>query len=78
MARRIERDEEQRAYAAYFRFAKGRPVDQLAAALSGMAKHKGLEYVVLRDGSRTLAVYRIKNDGHLHRLKRWPAALDED
>jgi hypothetical protein len=36
-----------------------------------------LEYVVLRDGSRTLAVYRIKNDGHLHRLKRWPAALDQ-
>src|SRR5512143_2714477 len=78
MARRIERDEEQRAYAAYFRFAKGHPVDQLAGALSGMAKYKGLEYVVLRDGSRTLAVYRIKNDGHLHRLKRWPAALDED
>ena len=72
MARRMERDEEQRAYAAYFRFAKGHPVDQLTAALSGMAKYKGLEYVVLRDGSRTLAVYRIKNDGHLHRLKRWP------
>jgi hypothetical protein len=45
MPRRIERDEEQRAYAAYFRFAKGHPVDQLAAALSGMAKYKGLEYV---------------------------------
>jgi hypothetical protein len=78
MARHIERDEELRAYAAYFRFAKGHPVDQLSAALSGMEKHKGLLYVVLRDGSRTLAVYRIKNDGHLHRLKRWPAALDQD
>jgi len=22
--------------------------------------------------------HRIKNDGHLHRLKRWPAALDKD
>jgi phosphatidylserine/phosphatidylglycerophosphate/cardiolipin synthase-like enzyme len=32
----------------------GHPVDQLAAALSGMAKYKGVEYVVLRDGSRTL------------------------
>ena len=42
MARRMERDEEQRAYAAYFRFAKGHPVDQLTAALSGMAKYKGL------------------------------------
>jgi hypothetical protein len=78
MARSIERDEEQRAYAAYFRFAKGHPVDQLAAALSGIEKCEGLEYVVLRDGSRTLAVYRIKNDGHLHRLKRWPASLDQD
>jgi hypothetical protein len=78
MPRRTERDEEQRAYAAYFRYAKGRPVDQLAGALSGLEKYKGLMYVVLRDGSRTLAVYRIKNDGHLHRLKRWPAALDQD
>jgi hypothetical protein len=43
-----------------------------------MEEHKGLSYVVLRDGSRTLAVYRIKNDGHLHRLKRWPPELDED
>jgi hypothetical protein len=34
---------------AYFRFKKGHP-DQLAR-LSGMAKYKGLEYVVLRDGS---------------------------
>jgi hypothetical protein len=63
---------------AYFRFAKGHPVDQLAAALSGTEERKGLSYVVLRDGSRTLAVYRIKNDGHLHRLKRWPPELDED
>ena len=78
MPRRIEQDEEQRAYAAYFRFAKGHPVDQLSAALSGMEKLKGRLYVVLRDGSRTLAVYRIKNDGHLHRLKRWPAALDQE
>ena len=33
-------------------------------------------YVMVRHSSRTLAVYRIKPGG-LHRLKRWPKALDQ-
>jgi hypothetical protein len=33
------------------------------------------DYVMVRNGSRTLAVYRVRPDG-LHRLKRWPKALD--
>jgi hypothetical protein len=32
--------------------------------------------VMVRHSSRTLAVYRIKPGG-LHRLKRWPKALDQ-
>jgi hypothetical protein len=32
--------------------------------------------VMVRHGSRTLDVYRIKSEG-LHRLKRWPTALDQ-
>jgi len=34
------------------------------------------DYVMVRNSSRTLAVYQIKSDG-LHRLKRWPKALDQ-
>ena len=32
--------------------------------------------VMVRHSPRTLAVYRIKSGG-VHRLKRWPTALDE-
>ena len=37
---------------------------------------KGRSYVVLRDGSIDIcAVYRVRNDGTLKRLKRWPAEV---
>lgn len=62
-----------RAYAAYFR-AGG--TDQPNVQDSGVEKHKGLKYVVLRNVRGTLAVYRVKADGALRRLKRWPEALD--
>jgi hypothetical protein len=34
-------------------------------------------YIALRNSRATLAVYRVRNDGILKRLRRWPAALDE-
>jgi hypothetical protein len=34
------------------------------------------DYVMVRQSSRTLAVYRITSGG-LQRLKRWPTALDQ-
>jgi len=33
-------------------------------------------YVLVRHGLRTLAGYRVKPDGYVSRLKRWPKALD--
>jgi hypothetical protein len=36
----------------------------------------GRQYVVLANVNGLLAVYRIKPDGLLRRLKRWPRALD--
>jgi hypothetical protein len=37
---------------------------------------KGRRYVVLRDGGIDIcAVYRVRNDGRLRRLKRWPAEV---
>lgn len=35
------------------------------------------EYVVLENSLRTLAVYRVGNDGGLRWLKRWPRDVDE-
>lgn len=60
-----------RAFAAYFR-AGG--TDQ-PANTSDVSEHAGLRYVVLRNGAGPLAVYRVKNDGMLRRLKRWPEAV---
>jgi len=34
-------------------------------------------YVVLRHSGDILAVYRVRTDGVLKGLKRWPAALDK-
>jgi len=32
-------------------------------------------YVVLKNGNGILAIYRVRNDGMLKRLKRWPVEL---
>ena len=37
--------------------------------------HDGKPYVVLDNCRGTLAVYRLKGDGKLRRLKRWPKAV---
>jgi hypothetical protein len=37
---------------------------------------KARAYVMLCNGSRTVAVYRIKPDTNLRRLRRWPKALE--
>jgi hypothetical protein len=62
---------ETRAFRAYFRSGG---VDQ---PKSGPATtlHDGKQYVVLRNTNGILAVYRIRNDGRLKRLRRWPAAV---
>ena len=65
-----------RAFAAYFRSGGG---DQLMQPSrdSGVEKAaNGKHYVVLHNQRGTLAVYRIRNDGMLKGLKRWPADLD--
>ncbi|CAM5793150.1 hypothetical protein [Rhizobacter fulvus] len=72
----ISEDEElglaRRAYAAYFK--AGNNV-QPSQRLSGVKKAGSLKYVVLRDSENVLAVYRVRNDGVLKGLKRWPAEL---
>jgi hypothetical protein len=67
-----------RAFSAYFRNAKrqGYTADQPSEHRSGAEEVDGRDYVVLRNSHQTLAVYRVRNDGMLKALKRWPAELD--
>ena len=51
--------------------------DHPSEGASGPAKHKGKKYVVLRNTRGVLAVYRVRNDRMLKRLKRWPDALEQ-
>jgi hypothetical protein len=65
----------QRAYSAYFRFPSGIPA-QPAESTSSVEKIGKLRYVVLRNNRRTiLAVYRVRADGILRRMRRWPRAI---
>jgi hypothetical protein len=61
-----------RAFAAYFRSGG---TEQPSSA-SGVVVHDGKDYVQLFNVAGTLAIYRVKPDGSLKRLRRWPAELD--
>ena len=69
----MEREYFNRAMAAWFRAGN---TDQPSSYSSGMEEVKGLNYVVLRNVNGILAVYRIKPDGFLRRMRRWPKELD--
>jgi hypothetical protein len=66
-----------RAYRAYFMTAarSGYDCAQPANDRSGEEEVGGKNYVVLRNVRGVLAVYRVRNDGMLKRLRRWPAEL---
>ena len=61
-----------RAFAAYFR-AGGN--DQ-PAWTSGVRRLHGHVYVSLHNVNGLLAVYRVRNDGYLKAMRRWPHELD--
>jgi hypothetical protein len=67
-----------RAFRAYFMTAAraGYSADQPSASDSCVEHHDDKSYVVLRNGYSVLAVYRVRNDGMLKRLRRWPANLE--
>ena len=61
-----------RALAAWFRSgAMDTPAND-----SSVEVHDGHWYAVLRNINGILAVYRVKNDGHLRRLRRPPASIE--
>jgi hypothetical protein len=63
----------QRPYRAY---SRRNPQADLPPNSSTVESHAGRDYVVLRNVSGILAVYRIRNDESLRPLTRWPAALE--
>jgi hypothetical protein len=71
-------DLERRAFAAYFRTAArdGGIVDQPSSP-EVWRDDTGRQYVVLPGGRGPgpCADYRVRNDGMLKRLKRWPSNL---
>ena len=66
----------QRAFAAYLKI-DGTAAEQPIEHRSGELICEGLRYVVLRNARRVLAVYRVKNNGALRRMKRWPLELGQ-
>jgi hypothetical protein len=65
-------DYQRRAMAAYFR---SNP-DAAQPTTPTVVQVDGKSYVHLHNSYQTLAVYRVRNDGMLKRLKRWPAELE--
>jgi len=72
-----EDDIMRRAFRAYFRRLGDEPGVQQPSQHSYVHEHKGKYYAVLHNVNGFLAVYRIKPDGFLKLLRRWPKALEE-
>jgi hypothetical protein len=63
-----------RAFAAYFRTGGSEP----PARDSGVVEYNDKLYVVLRHaGDGVLAVYRVRNNEILRRMRRWPPVVAE-
>jgi hypothetical protein len=70
-----------RAMSAYYRsgYREGLSDQQVTipANTSDVREHDGKRYVVLENVNGVLAVYRVRNDGILKGLKRWPKELED-
>ena len=62
-----------RAMAAYFRIGSGQQLADKSAVRTLDAKR----YVVLANDNGPLAVYRVRGDGILRRMRRWPKELNQ-
>lgn len=68
-----------RAIAAHYQACarEGASASQPASASSGVEELAGKSYVVLRNAGGILRVYRVRNNGMLKGLRRWPKELDD-
>jgi hypothetical protein len=69
-------DLQARAVTAWFKECKreGKTYEQPSGG-TGVTEFHGRRYVVLSNANGILAVYRVRPDGILKRLKRWPPEL---
>lgn len=63
-----------RAFRAFLASDSG-SAEQTVESCSAVRCLNGLSYVVLGNERRTLAVYRIRHNGPLRRLRCWPISL---
>lgn len=70
-----------RAMAAYYKSGRREGFTDAQITIPGndsdVQEHNGKHYVVLRNVNGILAVYRVRNDGMLKGLKRWPQGIGE-
>ena len=69
-----------RAFAAWFRSEKAAGASSSTQPASGsyVTQHNAKSYVVLVNVNGVLAVYRVRTDGILKGLKRWPAEVEAE
>ena len=69
----------ERAFAAWFRGSRTglTPAYPSQTMSDERTLPDGRHYVVLANSYQILGVYRVKPDGFLRRLRRWPKALEE-
>ncbi len=60
---------------AYIRYHQNHPWDQNIRDKSIATDSTGKKYVVFRNATDILAVYRLRSDGALKELKRWPKEI---
>jgi hypothetical protein len=66
-----------RATRAYFVGTRSRAAEgDYPSNASAVEEHEGKFYVVLRNAKGVVSVYRVRNDGMLKNLKRWPRTLE--
>jgi hypothetical protein len=65
-----------RAVASYFRTSRSPSPDQPSQDASYVIEHGGRLYVVLQNRSGILAVFRVRTDGVLKGLRRWPHEIE--
>jgi hypothetical protein len=75
-----EQDLLRRAFAAYYRSGAREGLTEqqinIPASTSYVTEHDGKAYVVLENVNGVLAVYRVRNDGMLKGLRRWPSEVE--
>lgn len=65
-------DLEHRAIAAYYRYAPRKANVPKITAWPNTVIYDGRVYVILSSGSGVMAIYHMRNDGNLRRIKRPP------